>query len=243
MARFKRFYQTAESARGEDGFRILLDGKPVKTPAQSVFAVPSAALAAAIAAEWRAQGDSIDPATMPLFRLANTALARLPDTREGVIEQTLGYGRSDLLCYRAEAPAALVARQDAAWTPLLDWAAQRFGARLHSVSGISYVSQSETALAALRTAITASDDFALTALSAATALTGSLVLGLALREGQIDTDTAFALATLDEMFQAEQWGEDAEAMARLAALRAELADIVRFMRLAAGENDSDRARA
>lgn len=224
----KRFYKDVTVG---DGFAILLDGKPVKTRGNWILALPQRALAEAIAAEWSAQGETIDPQSMPLFRLANTALESVAPKRDAVIDATLGYARSDLLCYRAASPQELIARQSASWDPLLEWLAERYGAPLTTTSGVIHVAQSDHAIAALRDALAALGDFALTGISAATPLLGSLVLGLALLERRLDAADAFRLATLDETFQAEQWGEDAEARARLDAHASELTAIARFLQL------------
>ena len=231
----KRFYKTVSVAEGPaesgGGFAVLLDDRRLKTPSRSAYALPSRALAEAIAEEWRAQGEEIDPDTMPLTRLVNTAIERVPVNRAPVAEQTLALGKSDLVCYRAEYPQSLIARQAEHWDPLLDWLAQRHGARLATGQGIGFVEQPAEALMALEKAVWHHDDFRLTGLSAAASILGSLVLGLALAEGHLDAAEAFRLATLDEAFQAEQWGADAEAEARLARLKAELAGIERYLRL------------
>lgn len=232
--KIKRFYKDVSVAEQNGGYAVLLDGKPLKTPSRLAFALPNRALAEAVAEEWRGQGEKIDPDTMPLTRLVNTAIERVPVNRAPVAEQVLAMGKSDLLCYRAEAPETLAARQAAAWDPLLDWLHQRHGARLAVGTGISFVEQPAEALMALEHAVWHRDDFTLTGLSAAASILGSLVLGLALMEGRITAEEAFRLATLDEAFQAEQWGADAEAQARLDRLSAELAAVERFLRLVQG---------
>jgi len=210
---------------------VLLDGKPLKTPSRSGYALPQRALAEAVAAEWRGQGEAIDPDSMPITRLVNTAVERVPASREPVAEQVLSVGRSDLLCYRADTAPELAARQAAVWDALLDWLAERYGARLRTGQGIAFIDQPTDALAALKQAVGRLDDFALTGLSAAASILGSLVLALALWEGRIDAAEAMRLATLDEAFQSERWGVDAEAQARLDRLGAELAAVERFLRL------------
>lgn len=230
--KIKRFYRDVSVAEGESGFAVLLDDRPLRTPSsRSAYALPSRALAEAVAGEWRGQGEEIDPETMPLTRLVNTAIERVPVNRGPVAEQTLALGRSDLLCYRADYPEALAARQAAHWDPLLAWAAERHGAALATGGGIAFVEQPAEALMALDEAVWAHDDFRLTGLSAAASILGSLVLALALAEGRLDAADAFRLATLDEAFQAEQWGVDADAQARLDRLEAELMGIERFLRL------------
>lgn len=231
MTRVAKFYKVVETAQDGGAFVVRLDGKPVKTPARVLLALPTKKLADGIAEEWRAQTDVLAPTTMPLTRFAYAAIDVAPTHRARLLEETLAFGKSDLLCYRADAPAALVARQNEAWSPLLDWAAQRFGARLRTGTGIAFVDQSAESQTALAKAAEGRDDFALIGLHSASSITGSLVLGLALVEGRLKAPEAFALSCLDETFQAEAWGRDAEAEARAARLGAELAAIERFLSL------------
>lgn len=230
----KRFYKNAAAAAVEGGFGVTLDGKPVRTPARAILAAPNSALAEAVAAEWRDQGEEVVPGTMPLMRFACTAIDRVTGQREAVIEETAGYGGADLLCYWAEHPAELQRRQAKAWRPLLDWAARALGAPLTVTEGIIHVTQEEAALTQLRAAVAACDPWMLTALHAATTATGSLVLGLALAHEEIDTERAWKACRLDHEFQAEKWGEDAEAVQAAAGLRAELEAAARFMALLRG---------
>jgi chaperone required for assembly of F1-ATPase len=232
MNRVAKFYKTVDAAPDVSGFIVCLDGRPIRTPAKRLMALPTAKLADAIAEEWRAQKDALDPQTMPLTRLSYASLDTVSGHRARVIEEILGYGKSDLLCYRAEAPKALVARQSEAWDPLLDWAAKRYGARLKTGTGITYVAQSAESQTAFVNAVETRDDFALAGLHSATSLTGSLVLALALADGRLSAHHAFVLSRLDETFQSEAWGRDAEAEARAGRLGEELAAIERFLRLA-----------
>lgn len=227
----KRAYKDVATAPADGGFAVLLDGRPVRTPGRRALVVPGAALAEAIAAEWRAQGERVEPHTMPLTRLASTALDLVAERRPAIVEEIAAYAATDLVCYRAEAPAELRARQDAAWQPLLDWAAERYGAALLATAGVVPRPQPAAALAALRRAVEAQDDLGLVALHAATAAAGSLIVGLALLEGRIDAAAAFDVSQLDETFQIEKWGEDAEAARRRRALRADLAEAATFHRL------------
>ncbi len=224
----KRFYKEVTVSAAP--FRILLDGRPVKTPARVPLELPTAALAEALAEEWRSQGDEIAPEAMTLTKLANTALDRVATMREAVIEQVAAYV-NDLLCYRAEHPADLVTMQSAEWDPLLDWAAERYGARLRTRPGIVHFAQSDDAVAALRRAVEAYDDFALTALATVAPILGSLVLALALAEGRLDAEAAFALSTLDERYQSERWGKDAEAETRAAGLLDAVKSVEHFLHL------------
>ena len=230
----KRFYKDAAVAAVGGGFGVALDGKPVRTPAKATLAVPSSALAEAVAGEWRAQEEEVVPAAMRLRRLACAAIDRVAGEREAVIEETTGYGGSDLLCYWAEYPVQLQRRQAETWRPLLDWTARALGASLAVTEGVVPVAQEESALIQLRAAVAAYDHWMLTALHAATTVTGSLVLGLALAHEEIDAERAWAASRLDHDFQAEKWGEDAEAAEAAAGLRAELDAAVRFMDLLRG---------
>jgi chaperone required for assembly of F1-ATPase len=224
----KRFYK--EVTVSAASFRILLDGRPVKTPARAPLELPTAALAEAIAEEWRSQGDDIAPEAMTLTKLANTALDRVAPMRAAVAGQVTAFV-NDLLCYRAEHPAELVARQSAEWNPLLDWVAERYGARLQTRPGIVHFAQSDDSIAALRRAVEAHDDFALTALATVAPILGSLVLTLALAEARLDAEAAFALSTLDERYQTERWGKDVEAEKRSAGLLTAVKAVERFLRL------------
>ncbi len=230
--RVKRFYKEVSVGESDGGYAVLLDGKPLKTPSRSAYVVQSRALAGALAEEWRAQGDVIEPATMPLTRLVNTALEHVPINRGAIADQMLAMGKSDLVCYRAEAPEALAARQAEAWDPWLDWLEERYQARLATGQGIAYVEQPAEAVLSLEQAIWNQNDFGLTGLSAAATILGSLVLALALVEGRLGAADAFRLATLDEAFQAEKWGAVAEARARQDRMAAELAAVERFLQLA-----------
>lgn len=224
----RRFYKDAIVAPAEDGWGILLDGKPLRSPAKRPLVLPTRALAAAIAEEWQAQGDKIDPHSMPLMQFAATAIDRLADNRDALIEDIAGYGRSDLVCYRAPEPPALVRRQEELWRPLIAWLAERYDIALNVTAGIVAVEQPPHALATFRRALGACDLFALTALAVVTSSAGSLVIALALSEGRLSADEAADAALLDELFQAERWGSDPEAEQRRASIRADLAAAKRF---------------
>ena len=228
---------------GAGGFWLDLDGKPLKTPAGVELRLPTRALAEAVAAEL---GDAPLKAlrtftTIPNLRFAATALDRVAAARAATIDGVAAYGEADLLCYRAEEPADLVARERAAWQPLLEWAATRHGARLACATGINYQPQSQAALAALRDAVAAQDDMALTGLAMVVQITGSLVIGLALLDGHIDVDDAFELAELNETYQIEKWGEDYEAADRRVARRRDLAEAAAFLRLLGRANNKGDA--
>jgi chaperone required for assembly of F1-ATPase len=214
----KRFWDRAEVTRHADGWRIALDGKPVRVPSGAPLTLPTLALAEAVAAEWQsaggAKGGEMSYADVPLTRIAGTGQERIAPNPEPVILELSRYGESDLLCYRADRPRELVLRQVAHWQPWLDWAERHLGARLRVTEGVVHVPQPPQALAALAASVAAHDPFALAALGVAVPALGSLVLGLALADGRLAADEAHRLATLDEIFQQEQWGEEAEAVAR-----------------------------
>jgi chaperone required for assembly of F1-ATPase len=222
----KRFYKTAGTAPAANdargGFHITLDGKPVRTPAKAHLVVPGEGLAAAIAAEWQAQGEVIDPRGMGLMTLACTTLDRVRPQRSMVVDEVLRFAGTDLLCYRATGPEKLVERQHRAWQPLLDWAAMEFDAPLRVTAGVMPVEQDEQSIRALGRAVERLDDFRLVVLHSVTSLTGSLVAGLALIHGRIDTATAWDISRIDADYQIEQWGADAEAEQVAANARAAL---------------------
>lgn len=229
----RRVYQRATSGPVDGGWGVALDSRPLRTPGKAATVVPSAALAAAIAAEWEAQGEDVRPAEMPLFRLAATAIDRTAGMRDRVIAEVANYAGTDLVCYRADAPPALAARQRDVWQPLVEWAMQRYDAALAVTTGVVPAAQSPAALRAFAAAVGALDDFRLTALHALTGACGSLVIALALLEGRVSADQAFSASQLDETFQIEAWGEDAEAAERRRALAAEIAAAARFLQLLA----------
>jgi chaperone required for assembly of F1-ATPase len=227
----KRFYSEAATVGRSDGFVITLDGKPVRTPAGQILLLQSSALAEAIANEWSTQGENILPERMPLTQLASTALDRVIPNRPAILAQLLDYGKTDLLCYRAHGPGDLVERQDQVWQPLIDWAMASFDVVLRVTRGIIPVEQPEASLAALINVLERYDDMRLTALQSAVAATGSLLLGLALVEGRLDAEAAFAASQLDETYQAELWGEDAEAAKARLSLRNDIAAAAQFIDL------------
>jgi chaperone required for assembly of F1-ATPase len=233
----KRFYKAARAVeRSEGGWTIELDGRPVRTPAKTLLVVRNRPLAEAVAAEWDAQ--TIQPNAMPLTRHANSAVDLVAPRREGVVDEIAVYGGTDLVCYRAEAPMALIGRQQAAWGPLLDWLEARYGVRLTVTEGITHVAQDPARMAVLRAAVDAYGDVEIAALHTATTILGSLVIALALAEGHLDADAAWAAARVDEAFQIERWGEDAEAAARAKAVRAELGAAARVLDLCLGRSGS-----
>jgi chaperone required for assembly of F1-ATPase len=217
----RRFYAEASVASEAAGYAVQLDGKAVHTPARRMLAAPTRGLAEAIAAEWQAQGDAIDPSTMPLTRLANVIIDGVADRPQPVADEIAKYLGSDLLFYRAASPAGLVERQRHHWDPLLAWAAQRLGARFALAEGIMHVAQPPEALAAAR-AVIPEEPWRLGALHAATTLMGSALLALALAHGKLSVDEAWQAAHVDEDWNMEQWGRDALALERRAFRFAEL---------------------
>ena len=225
----KRFYKSVEVSPADGGWTVTLDGRPIRTPAKRTFVVPTAALARAAADEWAAQGDEINPATMPLTGLANAALDRVGADRTTFIDGLAAYADSDALAYRAEHPADLVQRQATGWNPILDWAERRYGVEFELVPGVMHRPQPATTVARLRAAIEPLDDFALTAMQPLVTISGSLVVALALLEGAIDEDAAWEAGQLDELYQAEKWGEDSLAAQSRASRRDAFAAARRFL--------------
>ena len=228
----RRFWKTVSSREGEGGWEIALDDRPLRTPSKMPLLLPTTALAAALVKEWEAVEDRVDPRRMPWTRSANSAIDKVPAQRADVVEMLGEYGATDLLSYRATHPEALVERQSEAWDPLLDWAAERYGARLAVTAGMMPVPQDGGALTRLRKAVAENDDFALTGLHDLVVLTGSLVLGLAAAEGVDAPEVIWRRSRVDEDFQAEQWGRDEEAAAAAAAHEADFLHAHRFLRAA-----------
>ncbi|WP_417823607.1 ATP12 family chaperone protein [Thalassospira lucentensis] len=228
-----RFYKKADAAVDDSGagWRVQLDGRSVKTPAKADFLLPSEVLAREIAAEWDAQGEKILPHTMPIMQRAATAIDRVRPNRPIVVAELTGYGRSDLLCYRASFPTDLIERQAKAWQPLLDWVAQELGIELIVTEGVMPVSQNEDALARIQGLIDGFDDYYLTALHNLTTVSGSVIIGLAVMHGRISAQEASECALLDEEYSIENWGEDFEAIERRDRHRAEILATGRYLEL------------
>ena len=224
----KRFYR---AARATDEGGIALDGKPVRTPARNPLVLPTAALAEAVAEEWNAQGDKVDPRAMPLTGLANAAIDRIAPDQDAFARGLAAYGGSDLTCYRAEAPPRLVERQSAHWDPILAWARRRFDVDFEVTSEILHRPQPPATVDRLAHAVLAGSPFELAALAPLVNVSGSLLIALALAEGAIELDAAWSAAALEELWHAEQWGEDAEAAATLAARRRDFEAAWRFLSL------------
>ncbi len=227
----KRFYKQAAVSPEEGGVAILLDGRPVRTPARNLLRVPTEELAEAVAEEWNAQGERVDPRSMPLTGLANAAIDRVvPDP--AAFGRTLAeYGESDLLCYRADGPQSLVERQEEMWEPLLAWARTRFGVEFETTTGVMHRRQPAATVDQLGRAVAARGPFQLAGLAPLVTIAGSLIIALALAEGAIGLEAAWDAALLDEAWQAEQWGEDPLAAASLANRRREFESAYRFLTL------------
>jgi chaperone required for assembly of F1-ATPase len=224
----RRFYKEAAAHAVEGAFTIVLDGKQVRTPGKAALVVPSRALADAVAAEWQAQGAELAPPTLALTRLASTAIDLVAPRRAAIVADIANYAGTDLVCYRAAAPPELADRQHRGWQPLLDWVEMRYGARLAVTAGVMPIAQSEASLGILARAVDAYDGMALAALHLATAACGSLVLALALFEARLDAETAFALSQIDESFEIEHWGEDAEQTRQRVGVREDIVLAARF---------------
>jgi chaperone required for assembly of F1-ATPase len=230
----KRFYGRAQAAATGDGHQVLLDDRPLRTPARHLMVLPSARLAEAIATEWEEQGEKVQPPAMPLTRMAATVVDRMPGQRAAAIEEAADYAGTDLLCYRAAEPLDLVQRQQHAWQPLLDWAGRTHDATFAVTTGLRPVAQPPATTARLRSVLGKLDDWQLVGVHAATTALGSLVLALALRAGHIDADVAIEASLLDELFEIERWGMDLETERRHQALRREVRAAAIFLeRLAA----------
>jgi chaperone required for assembly of F1-ATPase len=227
----KRFYTEAAATGTAAPFGVALDGRPVRTPARAALTLPTASLAHAIAAEWAAQDGAINPRTMPLTGLANAAIDRVTPDPASFAARLAAYAESELLAYRADGPESLVARQAALWDPWLAWAAAAHDARFRLITGILHAPQPAETLAAISAAFAALDPFRLVALDPVVTITGSAVLGLAVLAGKLEADAAYDLGHLDQIWQAEQWGDDPLAAAAEATRRADLAAAVRFLGL------------
>jgi chaperone required for assembly of F1-ATPase len=224
----RRFYQEVSVEPEGAGFAVRLDGRSPRTPKGRPLVLPTGALAGLIAEEWRAQGDWIAHASMPATRLAHTAIDAVGAARGPTVEGVVRYAGADLLCYFAEGPARLAHRQEKIWGPLLDWARDGHGLTFVRTAGVVHHPQPPETLARLAALLTPTDDFTLAGMAFAAALFGSAILALALRDGRIDADEAMAAARLDEIFQEEQWGVDAEAAARADGMAVEAVMLERW---------------
>jgi chaperone required for assembly of F1-ATPase len=227
----RRFYRRVDVAPAKQGWQITLDGKFLRSPAKADLILPTERLAMAVQAEWAAQQDRILPHTMPLMQLASTTIDRVAHNHAKVAAEAAGYAGSDLLCYRVDHPEELATRQTQIWQPLLDWANHRFDTALQATTGIIAIAQSPASLAQYERVVQALGPWHLTAVASLTGSTGSLVLALAILEQQLTPEQAVQAAQLDELFQAERWGNDAEAVQRRQNLARDIADAARFLSL------------
>ncbi|MER8461972.1 ATP12 family chaperone protein [Mesorhizobium sp. M1409] len=219
----KRFYKTVSVAPVENGFAVHLDGKPVRTPGKALLVLPTEAAAALVADEFAAQGETIDPVTMPVMRLVNTAIDGVASDPQAVLEDILRFASSDLLCYRADVPQGLVERQNEHWDPVLDWARGTLGARFNLAEGIIHVEQPRETIAVLGSHLAQrAEPLRLAAIHVMTSLTGSALLALAVDFGALDAEGAWAAGHVDEDWQIEHWGQDAEAVARRSARKRDM---------------------
>jgi len=225
----KRFYRETGVRSADGGYGVTLDGRGVRTPAKVELLVPTRALAEAIAAEWDEQETEIRPHQMPLMQLASTAIDRVRPRRDAVIDEIAAYAETDMLCYRADSPVELAARQAKEWQPMLDWAARQFDASLAVTEGVMPLSQPPGAVRALKAAVAECDEFVLSALYTLTTVSGSLVLALAVRDSALDPDAACDASHLDEEWQAALWGSDPHAESRRERARAEILAASRFL--------------
>jgi chaperone required for assembly of F1-ATPase len=227
----KRFYKAAAVTGDAAPYGVALDGRPLRTPARALLAVPTRALAEAIAAEWDSQGQEILPRSMPLTGLANAAIDRVAPDPASFAASLSRFAENELLAYRADGPAPLVARQAAVWDPLLAWARGRYDVDFRLVTGIIHQPQPEATLARITAAYAAFDAFRLAALNPVVTISGSAVIGLAVAEGRLDAEAAWDAGHLDELWQAEQWGKDPLAEAGHKERQGDLAAAVHFLRL------------
>lgn len=227
----KRFYEMASVQKEVEGWSVRLDGKPVRTPGRALLALPTEHAAGLVADEFAAQGETIDPVSMPVLRLVNTAIDGVASDPQAVLEDILRFALSDLLFYRADAPQGLIDRQAEAWDPVIDWVRTAIGARFFLAEGVMHVEQPRESIGALGIHLAQrSDPLRLAALHVMTSLTGSALLALAVEAGGIDADTAWRAAHVDEDWNVEQWGEDAEASARRRARRRDYDGAVAIIR-------------
>jgi chaperone required for assembly of F1-ATPase len=229
IQRPKRFYKSVTTEPRDAGFCVLLDGRLPKTPAKKSLIFSSAALAQCVADEWSAQASHILPETMPITRLVNIALDRAEETRGAMVDEVVKYAGTDLVCYRAPSPESLVSAQSAAWDGVLDWVGQTHGVRLHTTTHALAIAQPPASLQAVRAYASRLDDYALTALTFATGVSGSAVLAIALVDGWMDGDTAFKAIRVEEDWQAQRWGADPDEVSRAQVRRRDLVAVRALM--------------
>lgn len=227
----KRFYKEVTAEEEGGAYSVLLDGRVIKTPAKAHLRLPTHALAEAIAEEWDAQETEIRPSKMPLMQAAATAIDRVTPQRDKVVDEISNFGETDLVCYRATYPTSLVAKQSAAWDPMLNWIEARHQVTLKVCEGVMHIPQPPEALEKMRSVVAAQNDMTLAPLHNITSLCGSLVIALAALDGHITAEKAFEISELDETHVMEFWGADAEAVNRRNKNKESLAASVRFLKL------------
>jgi chaperone required for assembly of F1-ATPase len=226
----KRFYKTASVEAGEGAFAVKLDGRIARTPARTPLELPTEQAARLVAGEFEAQVEVVDPVTMPVLRLVNTAIDGVSREADAVVEDILRFASSDMLCYRADSPQRLVERQNEAWDGVLDWARGSLGARMNLAEGVIHVEQPREAIAALGLHLRQrSEPFRLASLHLITSITGSALLALAVEARELDAETAWTAAHVDEDWQIEHWGQDSEAIARRAQRKRDFIAAVRLI--------------
>ena len=225
----KRFYDTATVRETGQGWLVLLDEREVRTPLKNMLVLPTEALSRAIAEEWSLQGERINPETMPVSKLAHTSIDHATAKSDAIVREFVSYAGTDMVCYRADAPPALVERQVAHWDPVLAWVEHSLGVQFVTTSGVIHCEQPESSISALEAHAAAFDAFKLTGVQSLTALTGSALLALNVAEGDIGAEGAWLAANVDEDWQVEQWGWDAEAQRQRASRHNEFAATVRFL--------------
>lgn len=230
----KRFWKDTSLAEAEGGWQVLLDARPVRTPLKSAMVLPTREMADVVAAEWHAQEGVIDPLSMPVTRSANAAIDKVTVQHSEVAAMLAAYAETDLLCHRAEAPKELADQQNKGWNPVLDWAAETYSAPLAVVSGILPADHPDESLAIYARVVAGYRPFSLTALHDLVTLSGSLVLGLSVANGQIEPDTAWRLSRIDEDWQVSQWGEDEDAAEAAEIKRRAFLHAATFLGLAQG---------
>ena len=227
----KRFWTEVTVEDGPEGYCLRLDLRPLRTPVRALLVVPTRALADGIAAEWREAGEEFQPRTMVLTGLANAAVDRVAEDPERFIADLARYGESDLLCYRAEHPDRLRARQAGSWDPILDWARRRYDVEFAVTEGVGFVPQPEATIARLRTTVAAFDPFRLAGLSPLVTIGGSLVTALGVVEGELDPEAGWSVVSLEDEWQLENWGEDGDARALLDGRKRDFLAAARFVSL------------
>ena len=227
----KRFWKDVAVQRDADGWGVTLDGRPVRTPARAALAVPTEALANAIADEWRGVGETIDPRAMPLTGLANAAIDRVAPNKEAFAAGLARYAEADLACYRADGPRELIDRQEQSWDALLNWARRRYDVDFATTTGVTHVTQPAATVERLSHSVSALDAFRLAGLSPLVTIGGSLVGGLAVLERAMTPDQVWTAVSLDDEWQLERWGSDAEAEAALENRKRDFFAAARFLEL------------